>query len=219
MNYIAAIDYDHLDNGVFLTSLAQSLSHQQEQQDVRSIIIHSDSEYTERVIQTGVMREQARIRSIKDLNKRLVALFADEGVSTVGINPNKRNVITISNGNINLDQSFLDSLPEESVLLLSTLVRDLDTGQPTILELPRLMNFMSDELSVDERFIFSKSDEAEVFTTSTEIQSLQWQSMEDTFREQQIPDEFAEFDRPVRITSARDFSQLPELNHSTLIEK
>lgn len=218
MNYIAAIDYDHLDNGVFLTSLAQSLSHQQEQQDVRSIIIHSDSEYTERVIQTGVMREQARIRSIKDLNKRLVALFADEGVSTVGINPNKRNVITISNGNINLDQSFLDSLPEESVLLLSTLVRDLDTGQPTILELPRLMNFMSDELSVDEHFIFSKSDEAEVFTTSTEIQSLQWQSMEDTFREQQIPDEFAEFDRPVRITSARDFSQLPELNHSILID-
>lgn len=218
MNYIAAIDYEHLDNGVFLTSLAQSLSHQQEQQNVRSILIHSDSEYTERVIQTGVMREQARIRSVKDLNKRLVALFADEGVSTVGINPNKRNVITLSDGELNLDQSFLDTLPEQSVLLSSTIIQNLDTGQPAILELPRLMNFMSDELSVDERFIFSKSDEAEVFTKSKEIQQLQWQNMDDTFRDKQIPDEFIEYNRSVRITSARDFSQLPKLGHSILIE-
>ncbi|TYP94899.1 hypothetical protein LX73_0192 [Fodinibius salinus] len=218
MNYIAAIDYEHLDNGVFLTSLAQSLSQQQDEQEVRSILIHSDSEYTERVIQTGVMREQARIRSVKDLNKRLVALLADEGVSTVGINPNKRNVITHSDGELNLDQSFLDTLPKRSVLLLSTLIQDLDTGEPTILELPRLMNFISDELSVDERFIFTKSDESEVFTKSKEMQHLQWQNMDETFRDRQIPNEFTEYNRSVRLSSARDFSQLPKLDHSTLIE-
>lgn len=218
MEYIAALDYEHLDNGVFLTTLARSLSQQQDNDKIRSIIIHADSEYTERIMQTGVMREQARVRSVKDLNNRLVALFADQGVSTIGINPNQRNFITLKDGRLRLDRSFLNSLPEEPVLLLSTLVEDLDNQQPVVLELKRLLTFLNNEIDADEVFIFTKSDEAEVFTTSDELKSLQWDALDDSYKKQQIPDELENLSLTVRMTTARDFNQLPSLDNTILIK-
>lgn len=214
MDYIAAIDYEHLDNGVFLTSLAQSLSKQQGQEDMRSILIHSDSDYTERVIQTGVMREEARKRSVKDLNKRLITLLADEGVSAMGINPFQRKVISSKNGKLSLDHVFLDSLPRQSVLVLSTLVHDANQQETDLIPLPRLMKFLTSELDVDERFIFSKSDEAEVFTGSMELQQIGWNNIDTDFKDQQIPDEFSDFEETLRITTARDFTQLPNLENT-----
>lgn len=218
MRYIAAIDYDHLDNGVFLTSMARSLAQQQEKKDVRSIIVHSDSKYTERVIQTGVMRREARIRSVKDLNNRLVAHFADQGVSTIGINPNQRNFIKLENNSLNIDHSFLDTLPSESVLLLSTLVQDTDSQESVIVELPRLIKFLYEELEADQLFLFSKSEEAEIFAQSQPSGELYWNTLDSAFREKQIPEEFSNFGQPVHLTTARDFNQLPDLSHSIFIQ-
>ncbi len=217
MQYIAALDYEHLDNGVFLTTLARSLSQQQGNEDLRSVIVHSDSEYTERVIQTGVMRDEARIRSVKDLNNRLVALFADQGVSTVGINPSQRNVITLKNNDLHLDHSFLDTLPKQSVLLLSTLVWDSESQESTIIDLPELTSFLFDELQADQLFLFTKSDEAEVFTNPNKPEDLNWDDLDDTYQEQQIPDEFVNFGMSVKLTTARDFNQLPNLEASISI--
>lgn len=217
MRYIAALDYDHLDNGVFLTTLARSLSQQQENKDVRPIIIHSDSEYTERIIQTGVMRDEATVRSVKDLNKRLVALMADQGVSTIGINPYRRNFITLKDGKLNFDHDFFNTLPQEPVLLFSTLVQDLDQNQKAVLDLPTLAAFLYDELEAEHLFIFSKADEAEIFTNSSQKKELQWDSMDANFKEKQIPDDFAEFTYPVELTTARDFNKIPELDHTITI--
>lgn len=217
MKYIAAIDYDHLDNGVFLTSLARSLSQQQGNSDLRPIIIHSDSEYTERIIQTGVMRNEATIRSIKDLNNRLIALFADEGVSAVGLNPYQRNLITLQNGTLTLDHSFLDTLPGKSTLLLSTLVQNADKDKPEPISLPRLATFLYEELQADELFLFSKSDESEIFTDKKSESDLNWDTMDPEFKEHQIPDEFDNFNYPVRLATARDFNQLPNLEQTTAI--
>lgn len=218
MQYIAALDYEHLDNGVFLTTLAQSLSQQQQNDNLRSIIIHGDSKYTERIIQTGVMRDEATIRSVKDLNKRLVALFADQGVSTIGMNPCQRNFITLNNGQLSLDHSFLDSLPPHPVLLLSTLIQDLDEDETVVLELPRLLTFLNKELSVDNIFIFSKSDEAEIFTKTKTPGKLQWDNMDTSFLESQIPNDFIKLNLPIHLTSARDFNQVPNLEHSIFID-
>lgn len=217
MKYIAALDYDHLDNGVFLTTLARSLSQQQSNKNVRSIFIHADSEYTERIIQTGVMRKEATIRSIKDLNNRLVALFADQGVSTIGINPYRRKLITRQNGMLELDHSFLDTLPHQSVLLLSTLVFDADNEEIEILPLSELLIFLHDELKTDELFIFSKAEESELFTSSSEQQDQYWQSLDDEFRSRQLPKEFVRLQRTVRLTNARDFNQIPNLEHTIAI--
>ena len=217
MKYIAALDYDHLDNGIFLTSLARSLSQQQGNSDLRPIIIHSDSEYTERIIQTGVMRNEATVRSIKDLNNRLVALFADEGVSAVGLNPYQRNLITRQNRSLTLDHSFLDTLPSQSVLLLSTLVQNADEDNIEVLSLPHLATFLFKELQADELFLFSKSDESELFTNDFSEHDLSWSTMDAEFREHQIPNEFNNFTHPVRLATARDFNQLPNLEQTTEI--
>lgn len=217
MRYIAALDYEHLDNGVFLTSLARSLSQQQDNENIHPIIIHTDSKYTERIIQTGVMRDEATVRSVKDLNKRLVALFADQGVSTIGINPCQRNFITLENGELQLDHSFLESLPSRPVLLLSTLVQDLDNDQTVVIKLSRLLSFLNAELSTDQLFIFSKSDESEIFTNAVEADSYRWDTMDEEFRKKQIPADFSDFNETVHLTSARDFNQISTLQHSVLI--
>lgn len=217
MEYLAALDYDHLDNPIFLTSLARSLSQQQKKSDVRSIILHADSAYTERVIQTGVMRDEARIRAVKDLNHRLVALFADEGVSTIGINPAQRNFIALSDNRLQMDHSFFDHLPRQSVLLLSTLAHNADAGQPAVLDLARMAFFLTEELEPDAFIIFSKSDESEIFTNSDQKGEMHWQTMDDSFRKTRIPDEFAHLNRPIQLTTARDFNQIPDLNQAISI--
>ena len=49
------------------------------------------SEYTDRLMQTGMMREDARKRAVMDLNRRLITLFADHGVSAIGLNGFQKN--------------------------------------------------------------------------------------------------------------------------------
>lgn len=217
MRYIAALDYEHLDNGVFLSTLAQSLSQQQQNKDVRSIIVHSDSEYTERIIQTGVMRDEATIRSVKDLNNRLVALLADQGVSTIGINPYQRDFITYKNDTLHLDFDYFNTLPPEPVLLLSTLVQDLDNNRQVAIDLPRMTSFLYNQLEAEELFIFIKSDESEVFTENELPNSLQWDTMDSSFKEQRIPNDFRDFSRPVKLITARDFNQIPDLDQAISI--
>lgn len=217
MRYIAAIDYQHLDNGVFLTTLARSLSQQLNNSDTRSIIIHSDSAYTERIIQTGVMRDQATVRSIKDLNNRLVALFADEGVSTIGINPYQRKFITRNENKLQFDHRYFESLPHQPVLLLSTLVYDVETGSPVVVALAELAQFLCSELEADNLIIFSKSDESEIFTPSTDSNEAQWDDMDSSFRDKQIPEEFTDLNQPVQLITARDFNQIPDLKQAISI--
>lgn len=214
MQYIAALDYQHLDNGMFLSSFARALS---QQQDVQPIIIHGDSEYTERVIQTGVMRDEARTRSIKDLNHRLVALFADEGVSAVGINGYQRRLVTLQDGQLKLDRDYFNRLPRPTVLLLSSLVYDMDNGQIAPVPLADLAHLMQNTLEDTELFIFSGSDSDELFTKDKRPEQIQWDKLEEHFLQEIIPDEFHQYDQPLRLTTAREFHRIPYLDLTTLI--
>lgn len=132
MDFLAVLDYEHLDNGMFLTSFARALS----KKKIRGLIIHGDSEYTERIIQTGVMREDARVRAIKELNHRLIALFADEGVSTIGINGFQKSLATTDGDHIHIDKSKLAHVPVQPMLLLSNLGLHSETGNKTVIPLP-----------------------------------------------------------------------------------
>ncbi len=214
MQYLAALDYEHLDNGVFLTTLARSISRQQ---DVRPILIHGDSEYTERVIQTGVMREEAKVRSIKDLNHRLIALLADQGVSAIGINGYQRNLIRLENGELQMDRAFLGSLPEPSALLISTLVEDTGKERPTPVPLETLAGFLASNLQAEPMFIFSTSEEDEVFVREEKPAEMHWNKLDKEYQEAFIPAEFHNFNSPVRLTTARDFDQIPDLSNTSLI--
>lgn len=197
MKYIAALDYNHLDNGVFLTAVARALARQQEAQAARAIVVHGESEYTERLIQTGIMREEATVRAIKDLNHRLIALFADQGVSAVGLNGYQRESITLKDGDLNIDMNYFEDLHQGPVLLLSNLVLDRQSGQPTPIPLPRYIDFLHGQFSPDEVFLFSKFDH-----TSPK------ERPENPGADQQIPDDLKGLSIPVQITTTEAFNDL-----------
>lgn len=214
MQYLAALDYEHLDNGVFLTSFAHAIA---QQKNVRPILIHGESEYTERIIQTGVMREEATVRSIKGLNHRLIALLADQGVSTIGINGYQRELITLENGSLSLDRDFFEGLPSKSALLISTLVLDKSSGNPMPVSLSRFATFLRKELDIEELFIFSASDSDELFTKENRPDEMRWDDLDDDYQDAFIPREFKQFNQPVRLSTARDFNQIPKLKNTSLI--
>lgn len=213
MRYIAAIDYEHLDNGMFLSALARSIS---QQKNVQPIIIHGESEYTNRIMQTGVMREDATIRSIKGLNHRLINLFADEGVSAVGINGHQRKLITLKDDRLHIDSDFFDNLPAGPALLISTLVWHAESSSPKPVSLTRLLTFLRNQFSCDTAYAFNKADENEIFVKNNP-EELEWQKLGDKFVQKNLPEEFRNYGKPLRLTNVRDFSNLQNDNHAILI--
>src|SRR5699024_2135969 len=112
MQCIAALDYEHLDDGKFLLNLAQSLS---TCDHFHPIIVHDNSANTERIMQQGVMRDEAEIQDIKTLNHRLVNLFADEGIAALGVHGYQKKAITFKNNQLSVNVDFFDRLPSVSL--------------------------------------------------------------------------------------------------------
>lgn len=212
-SYIAALDYDHLDNGLFLKSFADAIAAHKE----RGLIIHGDSDYTERIMQTGVMREDARIRAIKDLNNRLVALLADEGVSAIGLNGYQRELIRIKNGTFRVDIDQFKRLPDQPVLLISSLVYSDDTGKPAAATLKDIIYALQNALNINDTFLFTRSEENDVIkknlpATITEAEDP------DTFIQNNIPAEFHQFKSTAQLISPDDFRHYPDVKNSTRLK-
>jgi len=200
MDFLAVLDYEHLDNGMFLTTFAKTLS----KKEKRGIIIHGESEYTERIIQTGVMRNEATVRSIKDLNHRLVALFADEGVSTIALNGFQKSTITHNDGELTIDTDYLSDLPEQPMILLSCLAEDEKTGQPVKVPLPLMASSLQKAFNISGITIFSKKENIELF--SEKLPDRTNVSSEDQdFVETHIPKSFRNFDQTIYVRSPSDF--------------
>ena len=163
------------------------------------------------------MRDEAIVRSIKDLNHRLIALLADQGVSTIGINGYQREFITLKNDSLSLDKNFFNGLPGQSALLISTLVLDASSGKPTPVSLTRLASFIRNKLEIEEFFIFSASDSDEIFTKERKPDAMKWDYLVEEYQEVFIPKEFKQFHSPVRLTTAREFDQIPDLGKTSII--
>lgn len=210
MDYIAVIDYEHLDNAMFLTAFARSLS----QQKSRGIILHGDSTYTERLIQTGLIREEAEVRSVKDLNHRLIALLADHGVSAIGLNGYQRSLVKQTADSVQIDTAQFRNLPAQPHLLLSNLIQTGSGHQPQTIDLPLYVTLLSSALDIREVFIFSM-DESEEFIQKDRPEKLYKRQLNDEFIESHIPAEFQDIPIPVRLTSARLFSDYPSTRGTT----
>ena len=207
------IDHDHLDNAVFLTALARAVSgHTTE----RGLIIHGDSAYTDRLIQTGMFRSDAQLRAIKDLNHRLVALFADHGVSMVGLNGYQRSLVRREKGQLKVDKDHFHRLPDRAQLLISNLVDDPDEQDPVPIPLPRYAEVLATALDIPEIYVFS-ADESEEFINRERPGWLTRDKLDSAFVERHIPKEFRELPFPFRLTTARSFSRFPSLEGSTVI--
>lgn len=212
IHFIAVLDYEHLENSIFLTSFAKSLA---KLGDRKGIVIHGDSPYTDRLIQTGMMREDARLRAIKDLNKRLIGLFADQGVATIGVHGFQKGLVTKSGDEVRLDLSSLKSLHETPNLLISNLAEE--NGEAQHVPLPHFTKCIANDLEEAEILLFSKNEKDEILISESKSQ-LSWQELPAGFAETTLPDEFRNFAQPVKMTTATDFANWPNLKKVTIIK-
>lgn len=204
MNYIAVLEYEHLDNGMFLTAFAQALS----QKKSRGIIIHGDSEYTERLLQTGVMREEATIRAIKDLNHRLVALFADNGISTIALNGHQKSLIKKESNSISIDIKQLQNFPTQPAILLSALAVD-GSGQIVPVSLPELANALKAALDIEEDIsTFSIHEASEIISEEFPV-VVKPGDLDEDYKVKHLPENFRNVSFPFRLTTAQTFNKNP----------
>jgi len=213
MPYIAVLDYEHLDNGLFLNAFAKSLA----QHENPGIIIHADSKYTDRIIQTGVMRADARIRAMKDLNHRLIALLADQGVAAIGLNGYQKGLIRISEDErleVNVEQ--FRSLPPQPALVISALAETESGNQPQPVPLARFADSLQTALEIDEILIFSAKENSEVIKQHLPDKAS-WDKTDRAFLNEQLPEEFLNSGLKLRLTTAGSFAKYPDLAESTLI--
>lgn len=200
MNYIAVLSYEQLDNGLFLTSFARTLA----QKKKRGIILHEASEYTERIIQTGVMREEATIRCMKELNHRLVALFADEGISTIALNGFQKKMIQMNQDNFEIDFSILDKLPLEPVLLLSALAFNEPDKRIEPISISDVAEEIRKNYSLPYIELFSINQNSEIIDENLPQIVTPSDSKIETL-EQNIPSSFRNYDQEIRLHSPLTF--------------
>ena len=212
IDFIAVLDHEHLENSIFLTSFAKSLA---KLGDRQGLIIHGDSPYTDRLIQTGMMREDARLRAIKDLNKRLIGLFADQGVPTIGVHSFQKGLVKKEGSKLSLNKDALNALHDSPNLLITNLVEE--KGEPTHVPLPEFTKALSRQMDEIPIVIFSKNEKDEILISESE-NKLSWNNLPDGFAETTLPDEFRNFDYPVKVTTATDLANWPSLKKVTSIE-
>lgn len=213
MDYIAVIDYEHLDNGMFLSSFARALA---SQQNARGVIIHGDSAYTERLLQSGMMREEATVRSIRDLNHRLIALLADYGVSAIGLNGHQRSLVRMEEGNRQLDTDHLLRLPDTPHILLSSLAFVPGRDEPGVLKLPELTALLQKQLQIRDVILFSMNDSDEIIQKEMP-ETIRWAELEETVSESPVPSEFHHVSFPFRLSTTGRFADYPSTKGTTLI--
>ncbi|MDR9418177.1 hypothetical protein [Gracilimonas sp.] len=212
IQFIAVLDHEHLDNSVFLTAFARSLSNLG---DRKGLVVHGDSPYTDRLIQTGMMREDARLRAIKDLNKRLIGLFADQGIPTIGLHGFQKGLITKKSTFLHVDIEGLNKLHSAPNLLISNLVDK--NGEPEHIPLPDFINSLSGTFTNAEVLLFSKNEKDEIIISESEDE-FTWNKLPSTVSEETIPEEFKNYGQPVKVTTASDFSNWPDLKKVTAIQ-
>jgi len=200
IDFIAVLNYEHLDNGLFLTAFVKSLKKRKK----RGLILHEDSEYTERIIQTGVMREEAVIRCYKDLNHRLIALFADDGISTIGLNGFQKNLIQNKEGSLIIDFKTLKLLPKEPMILLSSLGLDTGNNTPAPISISTLAKSLKEEFNVSAIDIFSIKENSEMMKNDLP-KTVTPATVNEQFREEHIPDSFKLCNDNVRIHDPNSF--------------
>jgi hypothetical protein len=211
-NFIAVLDHEHLENSIFLTSFAKSLA---KLGDRQGLIVHGDSPYTDRLMQTGMMREDARLRATKDLNKRLIGLLADQGVATIGVHSFQKGLVRKNQSRLTLNKDALNAHHETPNLLVSNLVEE--DGESGHAPLPDFTKALAEQLDNADILLFSKNEKDEILISDSENR-LSWNSLPDGFAETTLPNEFRNFGYPVKITTATDLANWPSLKKQTIIE-
>jgi hypothetical protein len=120
---ITTLKAAHLDHPMFMKQFATEM--RTGLQGKRLLVLHGDSSFTEETIQQGIPRQEAASQTAKQLNRRLVALLADEGVSALGITLAQRGFTTFDetmDPPFRVNTSAWSRLPAIPVICCATLV-------------------------------------------------------------------------------------------------
>ncbi|MEX1010579.1 MAG: hypothetical protein WDZ29_00810 [Balneolaceae bacterium] len=211
-NSMAVLDYEHLDNGLFLTAFARELSRRP---SGSTLILHGDSAYTDRLTRSGTAVQDAKLRSIRDLNHRLVALLADYGVAAVGIHGYQQSMVRLENGTLKINMERFLRIPSRSTLVLSNLA-DGAGDQPVPIPLAQLAEALSSGLNLQEVLIFRPGNPRK--STSEERPSeLNRNELSREEKERWLPKEFRSSGTEFTIIEPEDLSGCPVLGGTSLI--
>jgi hypothetical protein len=209
MFVLALLDREHLDNGPFLKSLSVTLS---QLEDVRVLFIHSDSEYTERVMQLGVMRDEALIRSTRELNRRLSSLFSNEGSACVGLNGYQKDSLMLKDGALKVNSDYLSEILTHSHVILSNMVTDRDNGSTAYIDPARLAATLAEALKPDHLIVFSTRESGGAIIDHRYGKSGETFSPSDERITSLIPAEMKASEVGYRLTGLRQFTALPDVS-------
>lgn len=151
-----------------------------------------------------MMREDARIRAIKDLNHRLIALFADEGVSTIGVNGHQKSLIQIINNDIEINLEQVQRFPSQPMLLISGLAETENSDQPAPLPLPEMALTFQQQLNVPQIHLFSMDESSSVIKGDFPKEIIPNQT-DAGYLEKHVPQSFHTFTQNVIITTPDAF--------------
>ena len=150
------------------------------------MMIHADSAYTTRITETGVLTETARIRAVKELNHRLTALFADEGIPLIAINGYQRDTIVQSGQELTLNSSYLLDLGSKTNVLISNLIADGE-GKTIQLPLAKLAKALHAQLHFEHIIAFDANDKPESLIMTGETDEAAENVLPDELKDHQLP--------------------------------
>jgi|TARA_R100001509_G_scaffold42639_2_gene23091 hypothetical protein len=158
-------------------------------------------------MQTGMMREDARKRAVMDLNHRLVALFADHGVSTIGLHGYQKELVQKTESGLKLNKKVFNALPESPTLLISSLIGY--ENERMYIPPVELAQFLVNELDDHELVIFSQDHNTDIFTETSFGNEVKWNELEDEFKEKNLSEEQLKITFPAVLTTGISFSGWP----------
>lgn len=143
MTYLIALDDGSMANRLHMKAIGHAvkaiMAHE-------VVLVHDCLDYTDTLIQTGLMRQVAAVRAARELNRKLVTWFADFGVACVGIHGDQRSLITAGTNTLTLDRRLFGTYPANTLRVVSTLVATPD-GHTESRPLPDLVSLFRAELS------------------------------------------------------------------------
>ncbi len=206
MHYIAILDHQHLDHSFFMKSFAESMSKQKKSQ---AIILHGDSPYTDRLIQTGMIRSDALLRSTRDLNHRIITLLADNGISAIGINGYQKKIIQQEKNELLIQKEWFESRPPSTHIVLSNLVWCCHTNTVIPVPLVELANKLNEQFSQLPVVIFAKAETSGALSEKSE-EKFDISRIQPEQASMSIPDDLKPVPRNGHLSTPETFEKLPD---------
>ena len=151
------IDKEHLNQPLFMKLFGQKL---RSLKQVQAYILHGDNSYTDQLIENGMDAAKATERATKEINHKLVALLAENGISALGLHGYHREIVQQSIDNIiEVDSSKLKNHPDSVTLVFSHLIFDLASKSVQPAPLSTLANAIKRALNIDEILCFAVSEQ------------------------------------------------------------